>query len=285
MIHTHVCGALLALSSVFVSAASGQIITPTMVTGVSSGPITVKVDVFIPAAESIDPTPVHGGVAKGDGRGFGEPGTSRVTQTVVIRPTGTYFLVQPQAPQIGRTEVMHWPSPGNPGGTYETGFADPSGINVEHSQYNASYTTRLPDWKLSFVMSGAATIPTNPLAMAIDYRLDGTLQGTTMTLQLRSDGYPAYEIFVNGKSVIRVNASRMGPLALAPEIRDNVANGIVYLDYNGGGGTGYNVNNVPLLDPLTYELIPYGAAPGDFGGLYYWDEATQTWILLTGGQG
>jgi hypothetical protein len=232
-------------------------------------PITVKIDVFIPEMHAVDPNPYYGGVAAGDNRDFSQPGTSRVVQTAVIYPDT--MTVVPMPVEVGTTHVREW------SGYEASGTATSSGVTTTTELINGS-----GGQGLKITMAGSIGIPTDPAAPTIDwsaviYFNKGASHDLSLNLTFNSDGFPAYEIFLNNQSSMRVRAGN-SPLNLFPYVGDTT-NTLTLSSTN--GTMNYPVTSIPplYLGNIEWTLgVPEGNVT--LLPMYYYDLGSGAWVKI-----
>lgn len=171
-------------------------------------PIELKLDIFIQAPHvnlpAVDPTsyvPYPVTYAWGDGRTFGQAGTSRITQVVSIDPTTLAATVnQPVAHDSTTVYVTYTNGEGIPiPGNVVTRTADVSSVSVTVSHPDAD--------SVSIRFTGSPSNPTVLGAPAINYDFTVTYNKNTGGYQVQydADKFPSFEITANGTPLIRLS--------------------------------------------------------------------------------
>lgn len=229
-------------------------------------PISIRIDSFIPDPTLLVPIP-WGGVTSGDNRTFGEPGTSRTSQTIIIDPYTLNVSLQPL--QIGETKMVTW------NGNLVTGFADSSGITTTVEYLNGGGAAMI-------TMACSATNPLVAGAPAINYSFTFfyNIGSPVIGVRANTDGFPATELWINNFSVMRIHAGS-SVFNLLPTFGDTTSSTAVML--NGPNGTVSQVwaLSIPSLFLSNTTFLAYPSGSVSIMPMAYWDVNTSQWVPLT----
>lgn len=247
----------------------------------------MKIDIFISAGTvvlpAVDPTtmmPHPTAIAFGDGRGFGQAGTSRVTQVVLFDKTTLVAAKQAPVASPSTTIFAAFSSPAySVAANTVTATASTSSVDANWTYPSAS--------KIAITFSGNPSNPTVAGSPGITYSITVTYDKSTASYQVtyNTDKYPSYEVTANGVSLLRL--SEVSVWKLIPMWPNGNQTGRVGAGYFPLLSGAMNFNDIPTFnaraggsigwyDPSQLRLVP-NVQLGEMKILDYRDSAGRTW--------